>query len=154
MALSLKGVNVMKTIIICILLSLGTSNKEKKAHWFDHWGKEYPHIPVEMIIAVGWHESKMRHITTPNKTNDVGIMQINIPSWEGQCKGRCDLTKLKYNIQFGYKVLDYGRKYKGGPLKGYNPLSRGYEKKVTRIMKEIRKTKQICKEHYETRYIK
>ncbi len=144
----------MKLIVImCILESLGISNPNEKAiHYWD-WSYEYPNIPYTMAIATGWHESKLEHkrFIKPNKTNDVGIMQINIRNWSYRCKGKCNLKKLRYNIKFGYMILNYGYiKSKGkDPLYYYNSGNKQHKKSVKKIMNEIIKVKNICQDFYK-----
>jgi hypothetical protein len=135
-------------VIMCILESLGTSNLNSKAIHFWDWSYEYKNIPYEMAIAVAWHESKLHHrrYRKENKTGDVGIMQINVPSWGNRCRGKCNLKKLRYNIKFGYKVLYYGLR-RGDAIYYYNPGNSEYKSKILKIMKEIKQTRDECLAH-------
>lgn len=139
------------SVLICILTSLSAPQPHKVAGWLRYYHNIYKSVPIKIVVAVGYHESKLKHIKTYNKTNDIGIMQIN-KLWEDYCKimfnkgDKCKSIKtLKDNIRMGFHVLDLGRE-KGSMLRYYNYGNPKYPYKVRKIIKKIEDYKSICQE--------
>ncbi len=139
------------SVLICILSNLGSPYPGIVASWMLHHSETYPQVPIEVVIAVGYHESRLRHISRFNRTNDIGIMQIN-KIWESYCKAmfrkkgnKCKSIKtLSDNIRMGFHVLNLGRK-KGNMIKYYNYGNPKYSKKVKKILKKVIDYKPICR---------
>jgi hypothetical protein len=149
--------------LVCILGLLNAPQPTKTAKWFLHYSKIYEDVPIEIALAISYHESKLTDIPRFNPSNDWGIMQVN-RIWEDYCKkmfnrpcdslrkiycGKCrSIKRFQDNIRMGYHVLYLGINKPGGMIKNYNSRNPRQVKEVSKALSLVVSSHLKCLQRF------
>lgn len=114
---------------------------------------EIHQIDPILSLSVMYHETKLKHSSIPNRTEDIGIMQIHCPS--DNSNEWCNKKNIKYiksiegNINTGVKLIKLAHNncftlyplhdHKSHWIRHYNWNSTNYDKNILSIYKNLKR---------------